>query len=413
MNRERICEISQAAWQRLKLKHIGCFEGTKEPLLLISEQYPGLWMEHIYDSVLLATMDKSFLYLAENAVNAFIHRQTEEGQLPFAIWDGNRISEKKTQALYWQIQECVSFYTLCLEIYQMNKDKAFLEKAYASGQGWIAWLRKNRMTTGRGLIELFCGYDTGHDNSARLTGISCPNNYRKDGVCQNASVPPPDDGITPILAVDMNCNFYADEIALAKMAALLGKEEEAAAHQQQAAHIKRLLFSYCYNEEDGFFYDVDRQGKQRKYRSCTLFHLFLERVLHPQEDRALIDRLYREHIHNPEEFWTAYPFPSMALNDPSCSDHPTFNCWGYYTQSLTALRAIRWMDAYGWSEDLDTLCRRFLEAWTRCYDRVPLAQELDPLTGEPTQSSHWYSSCMLFYLYAARRLGLWEEKKSQ
>ena len=33
-----------------------------------------------------------------------------------------------------------------------------------------------------------------------------------------------------------------------------------------------------------------------------------------------------------------------------------------------------------------------------------LGQELDPITGKPTKSSQWYSSCMLMYLYAAQRL---------
>ena len=36
------------------------------------------------------------------------------------------------------------------------------------------------------------------------------------------AVLPPDDGITPILAVDMNANFYGDERALAEMARALG-----------------------------------------------------------------------------------------------------------------------------------------------------------------------------------------------
>ena len=40
---------------------------------------------------------------------------------------------------------------------------------------------------------------------------------------------------------------------------------------------------------------------------------------------------------------------------------------------------------------------------------IDLGQRLvpiDPVTGEPTKSSEWYSSCMLAYVYAVRRLGL-------
>ena len=129
-------------------------------------------------------------------------------------------------------------------------------------------------------------------------------------------------------------------------------------------------------------------------------------MLDPEEDSAIIERAYREHIKNPAEFWTPYPFPSMAVNDPSCARHVDRNCWGYYTMGLITLRCTRWMDAYGWSGDFDHICEKWLEAWTRCFDRVPLGQEIDPMSGEPTPCSPWYSSGMLSYLYAADRLGV-------
>ena len=395
----RVREIARIAEDRIRNVHIGLFQGTDKPLFLISETYPGIWMEHVYDSVFYASRRPEYLYLAENTVNLFMDRQSEEGQLPFAVM-------RSGSTRYAQIQECVSFYTLCLEVWRMNRDPAFLEKAYESGKKWDAWLRAHRMTTGRGLVEMFFGYDTGHDNSGRLEGMACPGNYSVNGVEQNAAVLPPDDGITPILAVDMNANLYGNEKALAEMARQLGRPEEAAAWNASAARIKENLFRHCFSEEDAFFYDADRNGALRKYRSSTIFHLFLERVLDPEEDRELIARIYREHLKNPEEFWTPYPFPSMAVNDPSCAHHAARNCWGYYTMGLIVLRCTRWMDAYGWSADYDHICEMWLRAWTRCFDRVPLGQEIDPITGEPTPCSPWYSSSMLSYLNAAGRLGI-------
>ena len=96
----------------------------------------------------------------------------------------------------------------------------------------------------------------------------------------------------------------------------------------------------------------------------------------------------------------------MAINDPSVEGHKDFNCWGYYTQGLIVLRCSRWMDYYGWSEDYEYILSKWLETWTEYYDEIKLAQEIDPITGVPTKSSEWYSSCMLNYVYAARRLKL-------
>ena len=45
-----------------------------------------------------------------------------------------------------------------------------------------------------------------------------------------------------------------------------------------------------------------------------------------------------------------------------------------------------------------------VEAWTEHFDKVKMGQELDPITGIPTKSSEWYSSTMLFYTYAVKRI---------
>ena len=41
---------------------------------------------------------------------------------------------------------------------------------------------------------------------------------------------------------------------------------------------------------------------------------------------------------------------------------------------------------------------------TEFYEEGKFGQELDPMDGKPSGGSEWYSSCMLFYVYAVRRL---------
>jgi hypothetical protein len=43
--------------------------------------------------------------------------------------------------------------------------------AYRACSAWDDWLMTYRNTRGTGLIEGFCTYDTGHDNSPRWQGI--------------------------------------------------------------------------------------------------------------------------------------------------------------------------------------------------------------------------------------------------
>ena len=259
------------------------------------------------------------------------------------------------------------------------------------------------MTLGTGLVEAFVGYDTGHDNSGRLSGLSCIGNYRIDGVEQNASVLPAEDDVAPLITVDMNCNFYATLTSLSEMARELGLKAASNEWADKAARVKRKLFELCFIAEDCFFYDVDKNMDQRKYLSSTIFHLFMEGVLDKENDAALIKEIYDRHISNPDEYATPYPYPSMAISDPSCESRTARNCWGYYSQGLIALRATLWMEQYGFEREFDNLCSKWAEAWTEHFDTLKMGQELDPLTGIPTVSSEWYSTTMLFYLYAVDR----------
>ena len=392
-------ELAAAAEERIRTQHIACFEGMDKPLFLISTTYPGIWLEHVYDSVFYAKMHPEYLNVAINTIELFIDKQTPEGQLPCFVLDTAKAKSWKNPVGYSQIQECVSFAALCLEVAEMAKSENLLHKVFDASVKWEGWLRANRMTTGRGLVEMFVGFDTGHDNSGRLSGMAHPGNK-----CADAAVLPDDDGITPILAVDMNCNLYATEIAIAKMAKKLGLFDTESDYLARAKDVKERLFRYCYDHDDAFFYDVDRAGNKRKFLSSTILHLFIEKVLDPAEDAEIIDKIYNKHLKNPDEFWTKYPFPSMAICDPSTVGHAEKNCWGYFTEGLIDLRCTRWMDDFGYSEDFDYICKMWVEAWTKCFDEMKFGQELDPISGVPSPSSEWYSSCMLFYIYAAKRL---------
>ena len=278
-------EIAELIKYRLDNRHIACFCGLKKPLLLISDEYHGVWLEHVYDAVFFAKLDKEKLYLAENTIETFIDNQSVEGQLPCFIRTEDDYANPGGFIGYSQIQECVSFAKLSLMVYQMNQRQDFLKKIYDSSKKWVGWLKKNRMTQGMGLVEMFVGYDTGHDFSGRLEGLSCKGNCVINNVRQNASVIPPNEMTAPVIAVDMNCNYYATLVALSQMAQELGRPNEATEWNNEAKAVKKCIFDVCFNKDDCFFYDVDKNGKQRKYLSSTIFHLFMEGVLDKNDDK--------------------------------------------------------------------------------------------------------------------------------
>ena len=382
---------------RLKRHHIKCINNMTQPMLLISSAYPGVWLEHVYDSIMYAYLFKDNK-LAITTINNFIDLQTEEGQYPCFIRSNNDIG-------YSQIQECVSFAALSFKVYELIKDINFLKKIYFSSIKWVSWLYKNRMTLNKGLIEIFVGYDTGHDNSKRLEGMKYKGYYSINGKRCNAKELPECES-APIIAVDMNCNLYKTLLTISKMANILEEKENEIKYKNMADEVKKRLFEVCYDKEDKFFYDVDKFGNKRKYLSSTIFHLFLEGVLDKEKDKIIIDDLYNHHIKNTNEFWTNYPFPSMSISEKNIENYKKPNSWGYYSQALIALRCSLWMDDYNFSKDYDHLLEMWIKGLVNNYRNNPMSQELDPINGLSSGASIWYSSSMLLFIYAVRRLNL-------
>jgi hypothetical protein len=278
-----------------------------------------------------------------------------------------------------------------LETAELLNDESFLARAYTACAKWDAWLRTHRNTRGTGLCEAFCEYDTGHDNSPRFHGL--PKKCLHDDARQCSPT-----GKLPYLAPDLSASVYGGRCALARMAELLGKLAEAQQWQECAEELRQGILRYCFDPEDECFYDVDCDGQFVKVRGDVLSRVLGEHVV----DAALFERIYQRYIHNPTEFWTPYPLPSISIADPTFVKSLTENSWGGASQALTALRAPRWFEFYGKHNDFRLLMSRWVEALTAAPDFM---QQMNPWTGEFSTSAG-YSPAMLVYLDFVNRLGL-------
>ena len=381
--------------ERLEKKHIVAFPGARGRVILASDTYPGVWLEHVFDGLALAGLDQQFSDVALGQIRLFLDNQKPDGQLPAYVLDSSNpyvepyLVNESALVRYTQIQECVSFIRLCREVCRGNKE--LLEECYPKCVKWDGWMERYRMKDG--LIQAYCAFDTGHDNSARFEGASQSNQGLP--VTQG-----PQNNVAPITAIDMSAVFYGGRMALAEMAEELGNQQEAEQWRKKGAAVKKRLFEICYDKQDDFFYDQDKYGQKIPYRTIAVTALFCEHMLTKQE----ADRIYLRHFKNSEEFGTPYPFPAVAVNDPGSRPEHKGNSWSFYSQGLTALRALRWMDDYGYGSDLERMMNAWLTAWTNSV-QTPFGQELHPITGEPSGCSSWYTPTMLFYVYAAKRLG--------
>ena len=370
-----------------------------QPVLLEGAVYPGIWQEcGPLEGLVYASLSQfvapvpghpSPQQVARANHMAFFALQREDGQLPASV--------KMTEAGYGQIQMVVPIAATAWELAQQTRDDELLHTAYASCSRWDAWLRRYRDTRGTGLVEGFCTYDTGMDNSMRWKGI--PNR------CPDADARKfPPIASMPRICPDLSATVYGGRVALAAMARALGKNAEAAKWDEDAETIRKLILEKLYSPEDAAFYDLDAQNQFVRVRSVVIHRVLGEHVLKLEHarDRSIFHEVWTRQIHNPSAFWAPFPFPSVAMDDPQFVRPIPRNSWGGATQALTALRTPRWMPHYGKQGEFRHLMQQWVEAISRYTE---FRQQMDPLTGDFTRiDASGYSPAALVYLDFIRRL---------
>src|SRR6185312_1287836 len=204
-----------------------------KPVLIEGAQYPGVWQECAPQEGL--TYRHFRADVARNNHMAFFALQRPDGQLP--------ANNKRSETGFGQIQMVVPIAATAWELAQMTGDEELLQTAYDACRRWDAWLMRYRNTRRTGLIEGFCTYDAGMDNSSRWAGMprQCPDKDAK----RCPQVP-----TLPRLCPDLSATVYGGRVALAGMAGALGKPDEAAAWKAHAEEIRRLIIARLYVPQD-------------------------------------------------------------------------------------------------------------------------------------------------------------------
>jgi hypothetical protein len=80
--------------------------------------------------------------------------------------------------------------------------------------------------------------------------------------------------------------------------------------------MKRLVQEKLWNEKDGIFEDRYWDGRFSKRLSTTNFYPLFAGIATPEQ----AERMIKEHLLNPKEFWGEYVAPTIARDDPAFPD---------------------------------------------------------------------------------------------
>jgi glycogen debranching enzyme len=116
--------------------------------------------------------------------------------------------------------------------------------------------------------------------------------------------------------VGLNSLYALDAECLAKIAEVLGNREDSERFAKEYDHMKQLVREKLWNDSDGIFENRFWDGRFSKRLSPTNFYPMFAGLAKP--DQA--ERMVKEHLLNPKEFWGAYVAPTIARDDPAFKD---------------------------------------------------------------------------------------------
>jgi hypothetical protein len=116
--------------------------------------------------------------------------------------------------------------------------------------------------------------------------------------------------------VGLNSLYTLDAECLAKIATILGEEEDSRKFAAEYEHMKQLVREKLWNEKDGIYENRFWDGRFSSSLSPTNFYPMFAGIATPEQ----AERMVKEHLLNPREFWGKYVAPTIAHNDPAFPD---------------------------------------------------------------------------------------------
>ncbi len=160
--------------------------------------------------------------------------------------------------------------------------------------------------------------------------------------------------------VDMSCQMVIQYNNLATICDELELPAKAAAYRAEAKSIGERINRWCWNEEDGFYYDVDNDGSQFRVKTAGGFWPMVAGVAGPAQVARLV-----AHLRNEREFWRPFVFPTLAADDPHYQNDGSYWLGGVWAPTNFVI--IKGLERCGQEEFATEATDRYLTAMAKVF----------------------------------------------
>lgn len=256
---------------------------TREAMTPSKLHYVGIWQWDAYFHALAYRYVD--MRLAKDQLRILLDHQREDGMLPDAVHDEGLVTHldfpidadvTKPPLLAWA----------AWKLYEIDHDRGFLDEIYEPIVRWNQWWFEKNDNDHNGICEYNHPFSSGLDDN-----------------------PMWDDGM-PVEAPDLNTYLCIQQDTLAKIAHVIGEEEQALQWQKKADQLAQRMLEEMWDDDAGLFWARKDQKFIKTITPFSIFPFMTGRLPAETTERLVT------HLTDENRFWPRYPVPSVALNDP-------------------------------------------------------------------------------------------------
>jgi glycogen debranching enzyme len=280
-------------------------------------------------------------------------------------------------------------------IYDLSRDRLFLYELMPKLVRFHDWLADNRDFDGDGLVSIISPFESGIDWKPSFDAVvgldqrKTPKNlfmsqlYWRVVMKVDVSNFFRQYDLAKIRAKDaflvkevgFNAIYACDLRALSELCRLVDLPDRASYYQERARRVGQSILELMYDADTAAFHDIWKKTKTPlKVLTATCFLP----LLLPEVPESIGQEMVERHFNNADEFLSAYPIPSVAINDPSFYPNETLALWRGPTWPALNWLLYKCLRAKGFGREADALRRSVQEL----IGRSGFREYYNPFTGE-------------------------------
>lgn len=298
------------------------------------------------------------------------------------------------------------------KIYEATNDKSFVEELYTKLVKYHEWWYLARDNDKNGIIEYgascdplnntdediikAAAWESGMDNAVRFDidyGVRILRNIDEKGKLLGYSINQE--------SVDLNSYMYAEKCYLAKLAKVIGKNEDVEKYEEESAILMNFIKDNMFDDETGFFYDIDIESK----KTLTLRGKGVEGFIPLWAGVASDEQANRVRNNAMDEtkFNNKVPFPTASKDNPRYNPAKYWRGPVWLDQAYFALEGLK---NYGFNEETRELSRKLVgNTEGSMYSDMSIRENYNPEDGKGLHCTNFSWSSGMLYLICREFLG--------